>query len=122
MNEVNIQTAKAVDSTVLFDIPKYVANECQKHPSDSVEDTQSPDQKIMNTPTDNCINRLVRLLLRWICRKLVKQGPLHKSRIVAYYRIMREAAECEFTEDNKPTLDAFLEECHSEANCSCEAG
>jgi hypothetical protein len=29
---------------------------------------------------------------------------------------MREAAEFEFTEDNQPTLDAFLGECHSEAN------
>jgi hypothetical protein len=29
---------------------------------------------------------------------------------------MREAAESEFMEDNKPTLDAFLGECHSEAN------
>jgi hypothetical protein len=74
----------------------------------------------MNTPKTNreavVLHRIVRLLLRWICRKLVKQGPLHKASIVAYYRIMREAAECEFTEDNKPTLDAFLGECHSEAN------
>lgn len=62
------------------------------------------------------LDRLVRLLLRWICRKLVKQGSLHRPRIVAYYRIMRDAAESEFTEDNKPTLDAFLGECHSEAN------
>jgi hypothetical protein len=31
---------------------------------------------------------------------------------------MREAAEFEFTEDNQPTLDAFLGECHSEANAS----
>ncbi len=61
------------------------------------------------------LDPLVRLLLRWICRKLVKQGSLHRLRIVAYYRIMREAAESEFTEDNKPTLDAFLRECHSEA-------
>ena len=74
----------------------------------------------MKTQTHNGkpvdLDRLVRLLLRWICRKLVKQGSLHKPRIVAYYRIMREAAESEFTEDNKPTLDAFLGECHSEAN------
>lgn len=82
----------------------------------------------MNTETISAINPLpmattpvvldplVRLLLRWICRKLVKQGPLHRLRIVAYYSIMREAAESEFTEDNKPTLRAFLGECHYEAN------
>lgn len=62
------------------------------------------------------LHRLVRLLLRWICRKLVIQGPAHRANIIAYYRIMREAAEQEFTEDNKPTLDAFLRECHDEAN------
>ena len=74
----------------------------------------------METPTHIAppvvLERLVRLLLRWICRKLAKQGSLHRPRIIDYYRIMREAAESEFTEDNKPTLDAFLEECHSEAN------
>ena len=79
----------------------------------------------METPTRTAppvvLDRLVRLLLRWICRKLVKQGSLHKERIVAYYRIMREAAESEFTEDNKPTLDAFLGECHSEANALRQA-
>jgi hypothetical protein len=66
------------------------------------------------------LDRLVRLLLMWICRKLVKQGSLHRPRIITYYRIMREAAESEFTEDNKPTLDAFLRECHSEANAHVE--
>ena len=74
----------------------------------------------METPTRPAppvvLDRLVRLLLRWICRNLVKQGSLHRPRIIAYYRIMREAAEFEFTEDNQPTLDAFLGECHSEAN------
>jgi hypothetical protein len=57
-------------------------------------------------------DRFTLFLLRSICRKLVKQGP-HRERITAYYQVMREAAELEFTEDNKPTLDAFLKECHS---------
>ena len=59
------------------------------------------------------INRFTLFLLRSICKKLVKQGPLHRGRIIAYYRVMREAAELEFTEDNKLTLDAFLKECHA---------
>jgi hypothetical protein len=54
------------------------------------------------------------LILKNICKRIVKQGPLHQARITAYYKIMREAAEKEFTEDNKPTLDAFLQECFSE--------
>jgi len=59
---------------------------------------------------------LVRFLLRRICRKLVRQGYSHKARITAYYRIMRQVAQKEFYEDNRPTLDAFLSECHSDAN------
>ena len=78
----------------------------------------------METPTRTyppvAIDRLVRLLLKWACRRLVKQGALHRLRIVSYYRIMREAAEREFSEDNKPTLDAFLAECHSEANATAQ--
>jgi hypothetical protein len=78
----------------------------------------------METPTRTyppvAIDRLVRLLLKWACRRLVKQGALHRLRIVSYYRIMREAAEREFSEDNKPTLDAFLAECHSEANAQVQ--
>lgn len=79
----------------------------------------------METPTRTAppvvLDRLVRLLLKWACRRLVKQGALHRLRIVSYYRIMREAAEREFSEDNKPTLDAFLAECHSEANAPHQA-
>ena len=63
---------------------------------------------------------LVRWLLRRICRKLVVQGPEHAGRIAEYYRIMREAAESEFTEDNHPTLTAFLRECWDTANVRVE--
>ena len=59
---------------------------------------------------------LVRWLLRRICRKLVEQGPEHAVRIREYYRILREAAEAEFTEDNAPTMTAFLRECWGTAN------
>ncbi len=54
------------------------------------------------------LDRLVRLLLRWICRKLVKQGPLHRARIFAYYLIMREAAESFLA--NNPTLPHLFAE------------
>jgi len=62
------------------------------------------------------VSPLVGWLLRCICRKLVIQGPLHAQRITEYYRIMREAAEAEFTEDNDPTLTAFLRECWDTAD------
>lgn len=64
---------------------------------------------------ETLISRTTRFLLRRICRSLVRQSWLHKSRIIEYYRIMREAARAEFTEDNDPTLDAFLRECHEES-------
>jgi hypothetical protein len=54
-------------------------------------------------------------LLRRLCRKLVKQGYYHKTNITQYFRIMYQAAMVEFTEDNKPTLDAFLQECFDDA-------
>jgi hypothetical protein len=62
----------------------------------------------------NELTRFKRWMLTWIARKLVVQGPLHRSNIVEMYRIIYNAAKDEFTEDNKPTLDAFLQECFDE--------
>lgn len=60
------------------------------------------------------MNYLVRFLLQKICRKLVIQGYSHRANIVAYYRVMHDAAAVEFSEDNQVTLNAFLRECHVE--------
>ena len=57
------------------------------------------------------MNKLTQNILRRICKRLVVQGPQHRNNIVAYFRIMREAVENEFTEDNAPTREAFLQEC-----------
>lgn len=54
-------------------------------------------------------------ILKANCKSLVRQGPQHKANITEYYRLMYEAAKAEFTEDNKPTLDAFLQECFDKA-------
>ena len=62
------------------------------------------------------MNSLERWFLKRLCWKLVKQGYSHKKLITEYYRYIREAAEEEFTEDNKPTLDHFMTECHEDAN------
>jgi hypothetical protein len=58
--------------------------------------------------------RFDRWLLKRLCRKLVTQGR-HRERIIEYYRIMKEAAKKQFTEDNKVTLDDFMLECFKEA-------
>jgi len=49
-----------------------------------------------------------------IVRHLVFQGN-HQKRIEQYYSLLIDAARKEFTEDNKVTLDNFLEECHNNA-------
>ena len=72
--------------------------------------------ELNNKRPSRCLAWLVRLLLRWACRELVVQGYYHRTNIVAYFQIMRETAKREFYEDNKPTLDAFLQECFDEAN------
>ena len=61
--------------------------------------------------TKNKMKTIHILLLKLICKKLVKQSSIHKTNIASYFQIMREAVENEFTEDNKPTLDYFLQEC-----------
>lgn len=52
-----------------------------------------------------------RWVLRRIFKRLVLQSPQHENNITKVYELMREACEKEFTEDNCPTLDAFLMEC-----------
>ena len=53
---------------------------------------------------------------RWLVRRIalfvVTQGG-HKDRIVEFYKILTVAAREQFTEDTKPSLDSFLEECHT---------
>jgi len=62
------------------------------------------------------MNSLERWFLKRLCWKLVKQGYHHKKFITEYYRYMREAAEDEFTDDNRHSLDSFMTECHEDAN------
>ena len=67
------------------------------------------------------MNKVTRAVLKSICKHLVKQGSEHKNNITEYFDIMRQAAQTEFTEDNKPTLDAFLKECY-EGNPDVRSG
>ena len=57
------------------------------------------------------LTKLQEWLLKRICRKLVRQGPLHEKRITAYYRIMYIAALEEFTEESPIGLGGFLNGC-----------
>jgi hypothetical protein len=55
-------------------------------------------------------------LLRWICKKLVKQGFEHKYNITLYYKVMWEEARKEMCEDTPITLLYFLQECFINAS------
>lgn len=50
-------------------------------------------------------------LLNWIARKIVIQSHEHKQNIVEYYKIIADAARDQFREDNRYTLNEFLDEC-----------
>lgn len=47
----------------------------------------------------------------WITKKIVIQGYYHRQNIIDYYEILNDAAKNEFIEDNKCTLDRFLDDC-----------
>ena len=64
----------------------------------------------------NTLTKFQQWVLERIARNLVVQGPEHQQNIVQMYRIIYNAAKDQFTEDNKPTLDEFLQECFDEAN------
>jgi hypothetical protein len=61
------------------------------------------------------VNKLIQFGLRNICRDLVRQSNDHKPLVIEYYKFMREAAQQEFTDDSKFTVDSFLEECFQES-------
>jgi hypothetical protein len=53
--------------------------------------------------------------LQKIATKTVIQGFDHKRKITEFYATLNRAARLEFTEDNRPTLEAFLSECFEES-------
>lgn len=57
------------------------------------------------------MSRFEKWFLKRVFAREVRQGPTHDLRITNLYGMVREATENEFTEDNKPTRDAFLKEC-----------
>lgn len=56
------------------------------------------------------MNTLENWLVKRTMAKEVVQGWDHARKIEALYALVREVCEEEFTEDNAPTMDAFLRE------------
>ncbi len=64
---------------------------------------------------DMLANKFEKWFLRMLCKRLVIQGRNHETNIIAYYRVINEEAQKQFTEDNLPTLNGFLSDCHDKS-------
>jgi len=60
------------------------------------------------------MNRFESWILKGVIRKAVMQGG-HAERITDFYGLLVQAARIEFFEDNEPTIDGLLIECHAAA-------
>ena len=60
------------------------------------------------------MNKFERWFLKRIFAKQVRQG-MHEQNIVELFKMIREAANNEFTEDNEITLDIFMADCYMES-------
>ncbi len=61
------------------------------------------------------LNRFERWMLERLIAKVVRQECRHKENITALYQAVYDRARYSFYEDNKPTLDSFLDECYQDA-------
>lgn len=61
------------------------------------------------------MNWFERWIIERVLYRIVVQGPNHQQNVTGFYKLVADAARNEFTEDNKPTLDHFLTECHKDS-------
>lgn len=61
------------------------------------------------------MTRIEKWLLQRIIRRNVRQSPDHLSNITGIYRIVQDACQDEFNEDNRFTIDEMLKECYGHA-------
>ena len=59
--------------------------------------------------------KIVLRIIKWYLSFKVRQGPHHRDNIVMLYALIVEATENEFTDDNKPTINKLLLDCHAES-------
>lgn len=60
------------------------------------------------------LNRFENWLFRKLIAKIVRQECRHKENITELYQAIYDQARYTFYEDNKPTLDGFLDECYQD--------
>lgn len=61
------------------------------------------------------LNRFEQWMLERLIAKVVRQECGHQKNITALYRTIYKRAKRTFYEDNKPTLDGFLDECFEDS-------
>jgi hypothetical protein len=61
------------------------------------------------------VTRFEKWLLKRIIQRIARQGPDHLNNITGVYRIVQNACQEEFTEDNRFTIDAMLKDCYERA-------
>lgn len=61
------------------------------------------------------LNRFEKWMLDRILKKIIRQECQHQKNITALYRTIYTQARKTFYEDNKPTLDGFLDECYEDS-------
>ena len=57
------------------------------------------------------ITRFERWMLKRIFKRIVIQSEHHQNNITETFQMMRDACNEQFTEDNAPTMDAFMLDC-----------
>lgn len=67
----------------------------------------------MNSPSN--LTKFQRVMLQRIFRSAFRQSQFHRKNLVEVYRLIQEALDKEFTEDNHPTLDSFSIEAFEES-------
>ena len=60
------------------------------------------------------LNRFEKWMLNKILKKIIRQECNHQKNITALYGEIYARAREAFYEDNKPTLDSFLDECYED--------
>lgn len=60
------------------------------------------------------MSKLKWYILCYLAVRIVRQGG-HRERIIQCFRVIREAAQEEFREENELTTDSFIVECFDEA-------
>ena len=60
------------------------------------------------------LNRFEKWMLNKILKKIIRQECNHQKNITKLYSTIYTHAREAFYEDNKPTLDSFLDECYED--------